>query len=274
MPGEGQEGKKGQEGSEIVRGKKPYNPTSMKSELEKKMMASSGVEEDEENNEIKGQEGEEEETEGASENEGGEEETDPEEEAKAKEKEAERERKEKRNRELEEALGGGKQDIPDKLEENMTETEKALNRALKEERRKNVLREESDTLVRMLESYSDKERELLDPEIRKFLKTEEYKALSGLTVAKRAAMVIAQARGVLVDKLQEATEKATTEKLKGRSEIEKLSGGPKKKIARETDAESKELAKLRKAASDGDHRALSKLAGKNDPLLDRIIGDR
>jgi len=264
---------KEQEGLEVSEEGEVRNPYGKMTDYEKRLMEKATGEkaeeedEDEESEEDEEAEAEESEEEGTAE---GEEEAEAEESKKVN-AEADKERKEKMRQDLESALySSPAEQVIDKDEADMSDTEKALARQLREERIKSARREENDMLVKLLDPYTAEEQEIIVPEIRKFLKDEAYKALSGLPAAKRAAFALNHARGILADKLQVAAEQRGAAKTEARQKVEQLAKGPSKK-ARKVDPNVKLESALRKAAANGDRRAAQKLAGMNDPVLDGII---
>jgi hypothetical protein len=261
---------KKQEGLEVSEEGEVRNPYGKMTDYEKRLMEKATGEKAEE----EGEDEESEEAEEAEAEEGEEEEGEDEAEDDKGEKvnaEADKERKEKMRKDLESALySSPAEQVIDKNEEDMSDTEKSLAKQLREERIKNARREENDMLVKLLDPYTAEEQEIIVPEIRKFLKDEAYKALSSLPAAKRAAFALNHARGILADKLQVAAEQRAAAKTEARQKVEQLAKGPNKK-ARKVDPNVKLESALRKAAANGDRRAAQKLAGLNDPVLDGII---
>jgi hypothetical protein len=251
------------QGVETQKNKKAYNPADMDTDVERKLM---GIKKDED---AEGTDAE------LSEGSSDEVETDEEKQKVAEEEnKAKRERKEKRKRELEEALNGTSavDEVMNADEAGMSENEKALSRKLKEERLKNVRREESDKLNSMLESYEPEEVELMTPEISKFIRSKAYKSMSGLTVNERVAIAINHARGMLADTLMEGGQKKTEAEIAAKRKIEELSGGPTRKPARNETNEQKKRAELRKRMADGDVRAHREYAQLDDPIFDKLAG--
>lgn len=253
MPGE-------EEGLETKVNDKPYNPAAIKTDFEKRLIEKAAG---------KAEEGEEE---GNADDGKGEEDA----ESTRKKVEAENakkvesERREKMRKDLEDAMKPEDEYAPVD-ESQMTDREKALQKKLKEEMRRNALRDESDLLVKLLQPYSQEERDLIEPEIRKFFKTNAYKALSGLKVSERVATTLLQAKGLAFDKLIETTEQRIRTEIEAKGRIEDLSAQPKKKPGKPETEKQKETAKLIEAANAGDRRAQQKLAGQNDPVLEAMI---